>query len=315
MNKIERVETVLQGGKPDKIPAGFWFHYDKNMDTRQMTEAHLKTYRETGVDIMKVMQDYTCKLDIPVSHPEDWKKVKFPGISSPVFQKLLDVLKRILDNIGGESFVFQTMFSPFKNAVMSYGDSLVMAHAKADPRALSAAVRGIAEVLSEWAVAFIEAGADGLYYSAQFSEPGRFSKEEWEGLVKPGDLALLKAAEQKGGRNILHICGEPDYQFRTNPEWFATYPAAIVNWSVKDTGVSLKQGRELFKKPILGGMDNKGNILNGSDESIGNEVRSVIGSLGTAEGFMLGADCTIQGKGISHTKIRCAVEAAHAWTV
>ncbi|GHV70130.1 hypothetical protein AGMMS49928_16670 [Spirochaetia bacterium] len=38
----------------------------------------------------------------------------------------------------------------------------------------------------------------------------------------------------------------------------------------------------------------------------------MIKSFGTAGGFMLGADCTIQGKGISHDKIRAAVEAAHA---
>ena len=133
--------------------------------------------------------------------------------------------------------------------------------------------------------------------------------------MKAGDLAVLRAAEAAGGRNILHICGEPDYQFRSTPAWYAGYPCAIVNWSVKDTGLSLREGRDLFGgKPVLGGMNNRGNILGGSAEAIVAEVREVIGSFGTRKGLMVGADCTIQGQGISHAKIRAAVEAAHGYT-
>ena len=315
MNKIERVETVLRGGKPDKIPAGFWYHYPGHLDTRAMAEEHLKTYRETGMDICKVMQDYLQKVEVDIKSPEDWKKVNFPGSSSPVYQNLLDVLKRILDSIGQEVLVFQTMFGPLKILAISYGDGLVMSQAKEAPELVAVAIKAVAEAQAEWAAGFIEAGAAGLYYSGQFSEPGRFTREEFDKLVTAGDLMVLKASEEKGGRNILHICGEPDYQFKSNPEWYNTYPFAIVNWAVKDTGISLSKGRELFGgKPILGGMNNKGNILNGSDESIAVEVRTVIDSLGTTEGFMLGADCTIQGEGISHEKIRAAVDAAHSYS-
>ena len=191
MNKIERVEAVLRGEKADRIPAGFWFHYNGDLDTKEMAEEHLKTYRETGVDIYKVMQDYHQMMDVVVQTPEDWKKVKYPGRSSPVFQKLLDVLKRILDATGRDALTFQTIFGPLKNAVRSYGYDLVMAHAKEAPDLLAAALKGIAEAEAEWAAGFVEAGATGLFYSAQFSEPGRFSKEKWEEKVKPGDLALL----------------------------------------------------------------------------------------------------------------------------
>jgi uroporphyrinogen decarboxylase len=310
MNKVERVEAVFRDETPDKTPAGFWFHYNHEWEPRRMADEHLKTFRETDADILKVMQDYAVKLEEPVKVPADWKKLRFPGTSSPVCQKLLDVLKRILDSLGGEALVFQTMYGPFKNAVISYSDQLVMAHAREDPQALAAGISVIREALTEWAAAFVDAGACGLYYTAQFSEPGRFSHEEWEKLVKPADLAVLKASEQRGGRNILHICGEPDYQFKTNLAWFTGYPASIVNWSVKDTGFAPEQGRELFKKPILGGMNNKGNILNGTDEDIKAEASGIIRGAGR-KGFMLGADCTIQGRGITHQKIRAAVDAAH----
>ncbi|MDR3343761.1 MAG: hypothetical protein LBT14_13480, partial [Treponema sp.] len=160
---------------------------------------------------------------------------------------------------------------------------------------------------------FIGAGASGIYYAAQFSEPGRFTKEEWEKLVRPSDMRVMKAAADKGADNILHICGEPEYHFKTSPEWFTDYPFSIVNWSVKDNGLSLEKGREIFAgKPILGGMNNKGNILKGPDSAIEEEARNIIQSFGTS-GLMLGADCTIQGQGISHERIRRTVDTAHSF--
>jgi uroporphyrinogen decarboxylase len=277
-----------------------------------MTKVHLATFRETGADIMKVMQDYGQLIAEDVKVPADWSGVKFPGTNSPVYGKLADVLKGLLDAIGAETLIFQTIFSPFKTAVNSYGDALVMAHAKEAPNQVAAAMKVITQGLSEWAAGFVELGAAGLFYAAQFSEPGRFEKQEWEKLVSPGDLAVMSAAEKKGGRNILHICGEPEYQFRTHPEWFKDYPAAIVNWSVKDTGLSLRDGKAIFKKPILGGMNNKGNILKGTDAEIKAEVEQVLKGI-EPEGFMLGADCTIQGQGISHEKMKVAVDAAHGF--
>jgi uroporphyrinogen decarboxylase len=310
MNKIERLEAVFRNECADVVPAAFWFHYKHDWDAVRTVEAHLKTFRETDADIMKVMQDYGQRIEADVKVPADWKQVRFPGTSSPVYQKLTDVLKCILDSIGSEVLVFQTIFSAFKTAVNTYGDALVMAHAKEYPEIVAPAIRSIGESLAEWAAGFVETGAAGLFYAAQFSEPGRFAKAQWEELVKTGDLMVMAAAEARGGRNILHICGEPEYQFRTNPDWYTSYPAAIVNWSVKDNNLSLAEGKKLFAKPILGGMNNKGNILNGTDDAIRDEAEQVIKGIGM-EGFMLGADCTIQGEGISHGKIRVAVDAAH----
>jgi uroporphyrinogen decarboxylase len=313
MTKIERVEAVFRGETPDVIPAAFWFHYKGEWDAARMAAEHLKTFRETDADIIKLMQDYIQPMDMTVKVPSDWKAVRYPGVSSPVYQKLLDVLKRVLDAAGGEAPVFQTMFGPFKTAVQSFGDALLMAHAKEAPGAVIAAVRGIAEAQTEWAAGFIEAGARGLFYAAQFSEPGRFSRAEWEDLVGFGDRMVMRAAEGAGGQNILHICGEPEYQFHTSPLWYTNYSFSIVNWSVKDTGMSLREGQVFFdNKPVLGGMNNKGNILNGSDEAIRAEVDAVVGGFGSPGGLMIGADCSIQGEGISHEKIRIAVDAAHA---
>lgn len=314
MNKIERVSAVLAGKQADVIPAGFWYHYDGSYTPDEMARAHLKTFRETGVDVYKIMQDYIQRIDCTVSVPGDWAHVRFPGRESPVYGKLCDVLKQILDETGHNALTFQTVFGPLKTAVQTFGYDLIMAHAKECPTEMAAAVSRIAEAQTEWIAGFLETGADGIFYAGQFSEPGRFSRELFETLAGKADLTVLNAAKNAGGKIILHICGEPEYRYESSPAWYTGYPGDIVNWSVKDTGLQLAEGRRLFSwRPILGGMNNRGNILKGSEEQILAEVDSMIASAGETAGFMLGADCTIQGETICNERIRKAVEAAHTY--
>ena len=86
----------------------------------------------------------------------------------------------------------------------------------------------------------------------------------------------------------------------------------MINWSVKDNHFSLEQGRKLYSSAILGGMNNKGNVLNGSEDAILEEVKGILDAFGTNV-IMIGADCTIQGENISLDLIKTAVEAAHAY--
>lgn len=311
MNKVERMKAVMAGKEVDKIPAGFWFHYNSKLTTEEMAEAHLDLYRRTDMDIIKIMQDYPYPLTGEIKTVSDWDRVKMLGTDTQEFRKLEDVIKRIVDKVNGEAMIFMTMFGPFKSAVMAYGDELVMAHAKENPKIVANAINNIGDVLAEWADKYLDAGADGIYYSAQFAELGRFTKDEWKMLVKPSDLKVLNVADKREDKyNILHICGEPEYKFEAHVDRFYDYPADLVNWSVKDNCYSLERGRDLFGKAILGGLNNKGNILNGTEEDIRKEVRDVIDSFGNT-GLMIGADCTVQGKNIDVDKIRIAVDEAH----
>lgn len=73
-----------------------------------------------------------------------------------------------------------------------------------------------------------------------------------------------------------------------------------------------RNGRELYSSAILGGMNNKGNVLKGPKEAIEAEVKTVLDAFGTT-GIMIGADCTIQGENISLDYIKTAVDAAHGY--
>lgn len=313
MNKVERVKAVMNNEIPDKIPAGFWFHYKSDYTVEEMAEAHLKLYRETDMDIIKIMQDYMYPIEGEIHCAEDWYNIKIKGTDSEEFQKLSAVIKKIREEVKDEVLIFQTMFGPFKAASIAFGDDVLMKYSKEAPEAVAYGIGVLAEGLEKWAKGYLEAGADGIYYSAQFGEEGRFTKEQWETLVKPFDVQILHVAEKEEGKyNILHICGEPEYKFKTHVDWFTDYPGDLVNWSVKDNAYSLEQGRDSFKRAVLGGLNNKGNILNGPKEEIEKEVEAVLRRFGE-KGIMIGADCTIQGENISLDYIKTAVYAAHKY--
>lgn len=313
MNKVDRIKAVIDGREPDKIPAGFWFHYNSKMTTEEMANAHLDLYEKTDMDIVKIMQDYPYPIVGEIKTIHDWDKVKLLGTDTKEYKKLEEVIKRIADKLKGEAMIFQTMFGPFKAASMAFGDEVVMNHAKENPVVVANAINRIGEVMAEWADKYLDAGADGIYYSAQFAEVGRFTKQEWEQLVKPSDLKVLNVAANRDNKyNILHICGEPDYNFEVHVDRFYNYPGDLINWSVKDNHYSLERGRDLFDRAILGGLNNKGNILTGTEEDIRKEVRNIIDTFGN-KGLMIGADCTIQGQYIDVDKMRIAVEEAHCY--
>ena len=82
----------------------------------------------------------------------------------------------------------------------------------------------------------------------------------------------------------------------------------MVNWAIYANNYELERGRDFFQCPILGGMNNTDLMLNGTKEEIQSAVHSVIDNFGGA-GFMLGADCSIQGA-VDVQKIKYAVNAA-----
>lgn len=319
MNKIERVQAVLRGETPDRVPAGFWFHYPSTLTAQETAQEHLKLFFETDMDILKIMQDFTYPITGTITRAADWRKIRFDGTDSPVFEKAKAIIGTILDKMGGQALTLQTMFGPFKAAAFAFGDDVLMYWAKEAPDDVAEGIHIIAEQMVQWLQGYLDLGVDGLYYTAQYAEPGRFTQEEWEKLVKPFDERVLSVCPGNEGKiNFLHVCGEPEYGFRVDLRRLAGLKGDIVNWSVKDNGLTLPDGRAFFGgRPILGGMNNKGHLVNGTEEEIRKEAQACIRTAGTA-GFMLGADCTIQppgGQPVDLQRIRAAVSAAHDFPI
>lgn len=230
MNKIERMKAVFAGKDPDYVPAGFWFHYPSEYDAVQTAEAHMKLYRELDGDIIKIMDDSFGNMitkDVKITKASDWRNIVLPGRDCKQYRRMEAIIHILADKVGGEVMLFPTMWSPFKIASFTYvfggrTDADFMKDCAEDPESVLVGIQRIADALTDWVEGYLAAGALGLYYTGQFSEPQRFDEQTWAKLVKPFDLQVLNRNKELGG----HMCGEAEHGYRSLPrrliKWFCT---------------------------------------------------------------------------------------------
>jgi uroporphyrinogen decarboxylase len=303
MNKIERVRAALSGAEVDRVPASFWFHFPAQQARGQAAvDAHLDFYRRSGVDFLKVMNEHPYQPGVEIQEPADWARLRPAPLSSPFFQDPLDELKRILDALGGDCLVITTIRNPLQANGRDTACRLSTAHLQADPVPVSRGLAAIAESLAAYAAACLEAGAAGIYFSAKGGEEDRFEEDLFREHVQPHDRTVLQAVEGRGEMNVLHLCGE-----NLRLPLYADCPAHAVNWAVGKNRISLAEGRDLFGRPVVGGVDNRGAVVGGAPDEIRAEVHRVLRGA-PARGFLLGADCTFPTD-VAVENLRTAVEA------
>ena len=157
MTKKERVLAVMKKEQVDMIPAGFWFHYKSDYTVQQMIDEHMKLFRTTDMDIIKIMQDYPYPISGKITCADDWYHIQVKGTDSEEFAKMAEIIRGIRKEAGKDVLIFQTMFGPFKAASMTFGDDVLMKYSKEAPEAVAAGVKIIADALEEWTKGYLEA--------------------------------------------------------------------------------------------------------------------------------------------------------------
>lgn len=310
--------------KVDHVPVGFWFHFaGEEAIGDGCVQAHLKYYRETDLDFVKIMCDNYFPFPLPqIQCSADWKKVEPLAKDHPFIKEQVDRAKAIVNEIGKERCVFYNVFAPFSSLrfgaeAVGLDDKTVMAHVRQNRTAVMHALDAIAwsnALLAELLIT--EAGCDGVYYCVQSGEYDRFSAEEYKAVVAPSDLYVLEHANRFSENNIMHMCGWAGARNRL--ELWKNYPAKVMNWAVYVEGMGLEEGRGYFgNKTSLGGFEThwdgkvqEGIIYNGTKQELQNYTRELILNHGK-RGLMLGGDCTIDAR-IDWERIRWIVEAARS---
>ncbi len=306
MNKVERVRAMLRSQEVDRVPAGFWFHFPAEYRGGEpMARRHIEYYQATDLDIMKVMNDtgYAPVGKVMIKQPKDWALFESTPLSDPLYQSHLEGLKRIVDAIGREVLVMTTAFNPFHEAVVILRASLqgsademnareiLMQHLRQEPEPVLKALQIIATDHARFFRSCItEAGANGIYFSAQGGERDLMSDEEHARWFKPADLVVLQALQPVAEFVVGHFCGRG-----INLNRFVDYPVQLANWAAHADNLTLNEGKALLGGiPILGGLNERGPLVYGPREALKQEVEAALSEMGT-QGFMLGAGCTVPG--------------------
>jgi uroporphyrinogen decarboxylase len=232
-----------------------------------------------------------------------------PLYTEDFYSDQLDVVEGVVKEMGAETIVIVTLYSPFMFAEQTVGADVLLSHLDDDPAAVKEGLDIIVDSMHIFIDGCVERGVDGFYVSTQGGEAGRISVEGvFDDYVKPTDLSVWHRIGERTPFNVLHVC---DYVGPyTDYERYRTYPGHIVSAPTELLGghITGAQIAEQFNRPFMGGMDRLGVISTGP----GNEVESrAMQSLAEGpESMILGADCTLRAD-TSWDNIKRATKVAH----
>lgn len=329
MTRIERVNAALKGEEVDLVPMSFWRHfYLRERDPGLLADSLLAFQREYGWDYMKVnprasyhVEDWGSQyrwsddpnerpslVSYPVHSKNDWVKIQVLDIwKSHALKQQLVLLELIKEGLQNEDLYFlQTIFSPLEIAFRLLGHSTERLHQaiREEDMEFRAALEAITETFAAYAKASLAAGASGIFYAVtRIATDGLMTEEEYDRFGKPYDLRILSAVQDRPGFNVLHICGDGILFDKLKD-----YPVDALSWDAHSPdNPSLKEGRERSGKMVIGGIDQRQTLVNGTPERVASEVRQAIAETG-GRGLMLAPGCTYR-PGTRKELLEAAIEA------
>lgn len=324
-NKRELLLQVLDQSRPnDYVPVFFNLHFPDKFGYKAVKE-HIDWFRTTHVDFVNVKYEYFPQR-VEINSPDDWKKIK--GITPDQWEEQIQVVRELARELKNEAFIIPTVFSPLAllNQAAGVWDSKAFASdrvtakkklfdiIKQDPEAVKPALEAVTNSLIYYIREARKAGADGFYISSQGGDVESFGGKFFRELIKPYDKRLSDVANEIAPFNILHICEGGGHFTTESFKDYLDYPGSIINiafHAFKGNALTTKQAAELFKRPILGGLEpRQSKLYTGTLEEAKAEVDEILRN--APANFILGADDSVP-RDSDPEKIRALVDYVHSW--
>lgn len=303
-NKRDLIEQVLDLSKaPDVIPAAFFHHFPDKFGPKAIEE-HIAFFKATGNDILKVQYE-TLPPQWEIKTAKDFEKVV--ELPTEYFEDQLQVIEALAKQYKDSALIIPTVYSPLLILHQAAGGPAVDEVIKQNPAAAEPAFEKLAKSIANYIRAARERGADGFYVSSHGGNIEFFGQdsEVWTKYLRKWDKYISEIADSVAPLNILHICGG---EYKDLDAW-ADYPGTIINLPEFDVK-KLRHAQEVFKRPILGGLDHRGVLINGTLEELLAHVDTILTE--GPQNLILGANCTVPDS-TSSERLRAVIDYAHTW--
>jgi uroporphyrinogen decarboxylase len=329
MTKRERVMAALKGDDVDRVPVSFWGHdFLREWSPEDLAAVMLEPVRAFDYDYLKVnpratyyAEAWGCRYrpsNDPMRGPQtesyvlqdvsDLEKVGTVSVDDDPFPEQLASLSIIANELNGEVPFVQTVFSPLSvlGRLADGNRSLVKQWMADEPELVHGALACITHALGAYAHACIEAGADGIFFpTTEWGTYDNATADEYIEFGRQYDLLVLQAVSG-APFNMLHVC-----RAHNMLDILMDYPVPAINWAVQGEGnASLADAKAKTQKAVMGGMDERGTLVNGSPDDVRSQVRDALEQTG-GRGFLLAPGCSIPPN-TPKENLRAAVEAVRA---
>ena len=315
MNKRERVIAAFKGLETDHVPVSMWKHVPSEYwdDDDKFAQHQAEFFKNTDFDLMKLSGDkyFGWPSDIlkNIESAKDLYKIEPLGPDHPYIRGPIERTKKVVKALNGECAAIYLVFAPLSYLRLAVGYPTMMKLIYEDPEAMKYALNIIAQDVKHLVSGLIkESGVDGIFYSVQNGEVNRFTEEEYRNWVTPSDKAVLDYANTLSDMNAIHFCAWEEVPNRLSV--WKDYKAPVISWSRYIDIMDIQEAKDHFGATVWGGFDNRpGTFLyTATREQIEEEVKNLI-SQGGKKGYILGADCSLDGS-LPDEKIAWVVEAA-----
>jgi uroporphyrinogen decarboxylase len=314
----ERIQACLNGEALDRPPVALWRHFPvDDQDPKLLAEATLHFQQTYDFDFVKVTPASSfCAKDWGVEDewightegtrqytkhiihdPRDWETLPVLDPTAPHLAGQLDCLRFIRAELGPETPLLQTVFSPLAQAKNLASGETLITHLRLYPEAVRKGLATIAETTRRFVEACLDTGADGIFYAIQHAQASLLTLEEYQTFGLPYDQKSLEPA-QALLCNLLHLHGHDIYFSLLDSLRFP-----IVNWHDRETFPSLSKAQELFDGVVCGGM-RQDTLVYQNQAEVEQEAADAIQQTG-GKRFILGTGCVVPVI-VSHGNMRAA---------
>lgn len=292
MNKRERLEKTFAGEPTDRAPAALWRHFpgddQRAADLARSTVDFQKTYDWDFVKVTPAssycigdygVQDqwegslegtrtYTKRA---VERSLDWTTLRTLDPMRGGLARQAECLRLVCDELGEETPVLATIFSPLAQAKNLAGGDVLIRHLRTQPERLHTGL----SVLTESTLRFIDAlrrlPIAGIFYAVQHASYTKLSEDEYRAFGLLYDRKILDTLPSKWWFNMLHLHGELP-MFKLVNE----FRVQAVNWHDRDGEPNLANGKLMFSGGLCGGINRWEHLHQGTPTTVREAVRDAI---------------------------------------
>jgi uroporphyrinogen decarboxylase len=223
------------------------------MPGEAVAAAHLAFARRFEPDFLRVMNDYPYPAPglLSIDRPSDWAGLEVLNGKEAGWGHQLQALETIVKALKGQTWVVDTVYSPWTILARLGTRELMVRTARENPGFLRHALDMVSQSLANYVRHALATGIQGIFYCVTEARHDRLSPAEFREWCAPYDQVVLQAA-QGVPFNILHVHGSRIYF-----EGLKDYPIQASTWSHFHAGPGLARGLAEWDRPVLGGLDEK----------------------------------------------------------
>jgi uroporphyrinogen decarboxylase len=256
----ERVDRALAGRELDRPPFTLYHHYKRPTASLEAAD-HLAFHRDYRTDIVKVMNDFAY----PASETGRWWELR--PLDSP-YPRQLETLRQVRDGLNGDAYFIDTLYGPYMTAMILFASlPEYKGLSDSDPRVIGDlaefqhrqpdAWHGALEAITQSTVNHIrrskETGASGALVSIFNAHSSYGTTADYERFSRPYDKRVLEALADTR-LTFLHLHNLD----RSYLDQFRDFPAPVIQYSVKTSGIPVSELRRRYPQAIAGGVDEIG---------------------------------------------------------